>query len=350
MAALVVGGIPAAEAAGLQPSEPAKPGRAEDRRSEHGRSADGEGWLEHELGEFYPLSEVDEAIVHEASAAVVRFPSATGFLVDPDGLILTNHHVYESFGKRGTVWRRWIGDGTEEALKIELVSKDAKHDVALYRVIGEHGPLPFIELRETAVKPGERVFVLGHPSGDPLRASFGKVLANELEIGGRPSIEYSAQTWWGSSGSPVLDSRGRAVAIHWGWDSTGISNGRLTGVPATLLLGLHGFEALGSDDDIDRCDAGWSLRAKLIDARVKQSAGGRWLDRVELRTAHDDRRCVAAIDSVTFRLHPSFANPVVRTDGDEALTIHSWGFFDATVEVELDDGREISFVDRVAWK
>jgi hypothetical protein len=323
-AALVVGGFPAAKAAGFS---------------------------EYQLGEFYPLSEVDEAVVHEASAAVVRFPNATGFIVDPDGLILTNHHVYETFGERGTVWRRWIGDGSEQALTIELVRKDATHDVALYQVVGEHPPFPSLELRETAVRPGERVFVLGHPSGDPLRASFGKVLADDLTIGGRPSIEYSAQTWWGSSGSPVLDSRGRAVAIHWGWDSTGISNGRLTGVPATLLLELAGFEALGSDDDAIRCDAkGWSLDSTLIDARAKQNASGRWLDRVELRPVHADRKCVAAIDSVTFRLHPSFADPVVRVDGDEPLTIHSWGFFDATVELELADGRAITFVDRVAWK
>jgi hypothetical protein len=305
------------------------------------------GFSDYQLGEFYPLGEVDDAIVHEASAAVVRFPSATGFIVDPDGLILTNHHVYESFGKRGTVWRRWVGDGSEEALTIELVSKDLTHDVALYRVVGEHAPLPYIELRDTAVKRGERVFVLGHPSGDPLRASFGKVLADGLTIEGRPSIEYSAQTWWGSSGSPVLDEHGRAVAIHWGWDSEGLSNGRLTGVPATLLLGLSGFESLGYQD---ACERGWSLSSTLVDADVKQNASGRWLDRVELRAVHADRNCQSALESVTFHLHPSFAKSVVRVDGGEALTIHSWGFFDATVELELADGRTISFVDRVTWK
>lgn len=309
------------------------------------------GFSDYQLGEFYPLDEIDDAVVHEAARAVVRFPSASGFIVDPDGMILTNHHVYESFGKRGTVWRRWVGDGSEQALKVELVSKDAEHDVALYRVIDANGPLPFIELRDSPVERGEKVFVLGHPSGDPLRASFGKILADGLTISGRPSIEYSAQTWWGSSGSPVLDDRGRAVAIHWGWDSTGISNGRLTGVPATKFAKLDGFDDLGRADAAGSCEAsGWSLASTLVDAKARKNAGGRWLDRVELRPVHREPGCEATLDAVTIRLHPTFKDPVSRLDPGEALTIYSWGFFDATVELELDDETVLRFVDRVAWK
>ena len=320
------------------------------------------GFSDHELGEFYPLAEVDEAVVHAAAEAVVKFPSASGFLVDPDGLILTNHHVYESFGQGGTVWRRWVGDGSEQALTVELVSKDREHDVALYRVVGAHAPLPYLELRATPVTRGERVFVLGHPDGDPLRASFGKVLAKDLNISGRPSIEYSAQTWWGSSGSPVIDERGRAVAIHWGWDSTGISNGRLTGVPATDFTALPGFDDLGRLDSLPaptpppsptpplRCDAnGWSLRSTLVDDRARKNSSGRWLDQVELRAVHDEPACAAEITAVTFHLHPTFRDPVVRVASDR-LTLYSWGFFDATIAVELTDGREIEFVDRVAWR
>ena len=58
-----------------------------------------------------------------------------------------------------------------------------------HRVVGDARRFPHIELRHTPVKRGEQVFVLGHPDGDPLRASFGTILADGLTIAGRPSLE-----------------------------------------------------------------------------------------------------------------------------------------------------------------
>ncbi|EDM79822.1 protease, Do family protein [Plesiocystis pacifica SIR-1] len=331
MAAAVVGGIPAAAAADFH---------------------------DYTLGDFYSLAKVEESVVHDSSEAVVRFPTASGFFVDPDGLILTNHHVYESFGDSGRVWRRWVGDGSEQALEVELVTRDREHDVALYRVTdpAKAGPFPFLELRDTPVHHGEAVFVLGHPRGKPLRASFGTILADELTIGGRPSIEYSAQTWWGSSGSPVIDEQGRAVAIHWGWDSKGVSNGRLTGVPAVKITDLPGFTALGRADAPptlrpSECDAhGWALRSNMVREAARQNDSGKWLDQVEVRALHPTPGCADQLDSVTYTLHPTFADPVETLDGDAALTLYTWGSFDATVKVRLDDGGSVTFVDRVSWK
>ncbi len=325
--------------------------------------ADAASFADYKLGEFYPVASVDEPAVQAVSPAVVRMSGATGFIIDTRGYVLTNHHVYESFGRGGEAYRQWTERGAAETLTLRLVARDKARDVALYLITNGDGPHPYIQTREAPARPGEEVFVLGHPDGDPQRASFGRVLADGLQISGRPSIEYSAQTWWGSSGSPVLDKRGRAVAIHWGWDSEGVSNGRLTGVPIAEVMALPAFaEALEGDAGpsrpatpsrpaIDcRDPKRWSLESTRVRASVRKNADGRWLDQVEVRARPRAAACAGLLRSVTFHLHPSFANPVVRRPGGEALTLYTWGSFDATAELRFQDGSSARFVDRVSWR
>jgi len=303
---------------------------------------------DYELGRFYSLDEVDDAVVQRVTGAVVRFNGATGFIIHADGYVLTNHHVRASFGRTGTVERRVTDHGYAEALDVELVFDDERHDIALYRVVDPAGPFPAVELTTRTPAPGESVFVLGHPSSQPLRASFGHVLANNLEIAGRPSVEYSAQTWWGSSGSPVFDAQGRALAIHWGWDSEGISNGRLTGVPFGTIerevAAMRPFMTQSRGPTAAACDdpAGWSLRTTRV-------ADGSRLDDLEVVLVPPSRACEETVLAVRYTLHPSFRNPTPMVDGMRPLSLRAWGSFAAGVQVVRSDGDTVTFSDRIVW-
>ncbi len=187
-------------------------------------------WSNYQLGQYYAVEDATDPVIQTAANAVVWFGNATGFVISPDGYILTNYHVYAGWGSAGYVQLEVNRSGYRQRLYIQLVTASAAYDMALYKASGASN-LPYIPIKTTAVSPGTDVFIVGHPNGWTQSVTFGRILANNLYIEGRPSVEYSAQTWWGSSGSPVVDRQGRVVALHWGWDSQGTSNGRLTGVP-----------------------------------------------------------------------------------------------------------------------
>ena len=310
-----------------------------------GSFAAADDWSDYKLGEFYPLDKVSDRTVINAADAVVYTGNATGFIISPDGYILTNHHVYLSIGDTATVRRRWSGRFYAEKLKIKLVLKSKKYDVALYKAEGATN-LPYIPLR-TDSKVGEGVFILGHPKGKSLRASFGKILAKKLVIAGRPSIEYSAQTWWGSSGSPILDRKGRAVAIHWGWDSKGISNGRLTGVPFELIV--KAIPKIGEVAGKKRVAA--AVKAKF-EVRTTLIARGESRDTIKVAIAADKPAALRKIKSVTYHLHPSFHKPVVKGNAHKLgspLRLRCYGFFKVKAVIEFDDGKTEIVEGMVRW-
>jgi hypothetical protein len=192
------------------------------------------GWNDYQLGEFYDVATIQDAAIRRAAKGVVFFGNATGFFVSPEGHVLTNFHVAQTFGSTGSVYVEWTDAGYRQRVQLSLVTYSERYDMALYKARGSG--FPYIPVRVSpGPRRGEDVFIVGHPNSRSQEVSFGRILATGHTIAGRPSVEYSAQTWWGSSGSPVCDRAGNAVALHWGWDAEGTSTGRLAGVPLDLM-------------------------------------------------------------------------------------------------------------------
>jgi V8-like Glu-specific endopeptidase len=314
-------------------------------------------WDDYELGEFYKVSDVEDDTIKEASQAVVYFKGATGFIISSDGYILTNHHVWDGFGDTGKVYRHKTEKGYAEALSVTLITKSEKYDMALYKT--DATDLPFVPLRSTPAKVGEEVFVIGHPDSKPLRVSFGKILAKDITISKRPSIEYSAQTWWGSSGSPVLDKSGAVVALHWGWDSEGLSNGRLTGVPITKMAkAIPEINALLTGEEVEAptkvsCkDASlFSIETEMLKVESRRTKKYVYHD-LRVTTKVSNKACAKEVASVIYTLHPSFSHPTRKGDASQKgfpLSITAWGMFPVKAEVTLRDGSVFDFDGYVSW-
>lgn len=322
-------------------------------------------WGSYELGEFYPIESVDDPVIQRAAEAVVTFTGATGFIISPKGHVLTNYHVYDGFGDEGTIHRACDAEGCAEALKVELIVANKGYDMALYQVVdGPEEALPFIPVREREVSVDEDVFIIGHPSSKPQRVSFGTILARNIHFANLTSVEYSAQTWWGSSGSPVMDREGNAVAIHWGWDSEGVSNGRLTGIPFALMIPeIAEVEAValayGADVEADpipgvckRAEA-YAMVTELETSSADTNAAGRDLDAIRVRVETDHPECLAFVEDVAYHLHPTFSNPVVNgaASADEGFPIRlkAWGYFDSRAVITLASAETLDVEGTIRW-
>jgi len=182
----------------------------------------------------------------------VQFPNGlvytgTAFAVRSDphgGLLVTNRHVVSD--SNGTIASK-IGivfEGTRQNFRADLVRIHPEADVALIRATVHQG-FPVIRgLADpgTELKVGDPVALLGFPLGLELAEgqSWGELgVASSLTLGtvsrrlpNLIQIEgYGAQ---GSSGSPIFDSSGHAVAVLYG-GQTGTGGRILYGVPVRYV-------------------------------------------------------------------------------------------------------------------
>lgn len=129
-----------------------------------------------------------------------------GFIVSPDGYVLTSAHVLG----RGEQVSLTLANGSE--LTAEVAKKDDNRDLALLRV--DQMNLPAVQFAgSAALKQGAKIAALGAPLGLEGSVTEGVVSAVDREIEGKTYLQIDAALNEGNSGGPVIDERGRVVAV-----------------------------------------------------------------------------------------------------------------------------------------
>jgi serine protease Do len=133
----------------------------------------------------------------------------SGFIVDPSGYIVTNHHVVSEARSIEVT----LSDGRKLAAK--LVGSDAETDLALLKV--EATGLPTIPLGSSAeIRVGEPVMAIGNPFGLDHTVTVGIISAKSRVIGaGRYDdfLQTDAAINPGNSGGPLISTRGEVIGI-----------------------------------------------------------------------------------------------------------------------------------------
>ncbi|MBI4534675.1 MAG: trypsin-like peptidase domain-containing protein, partial [Ignavibacteriae bacterium] len=142
----------------------------------------------------------------------------SGFIISPDGYILTNDHV------AGNAKEITVTLTSGEKYKAELVGSDQISDIALMKIDGKD--LPHIRLGNSDdVITGEWVIAFGNPFGlfdisDKPTVTVGVVSATNMNLRSqdgrvyRGMIQTDAAINSGNSGGPLLNSLGEVVGVN----------------------------------------------------------------------------------------------------------------------------------------
>ena len=188
------------------------------RTSEKAKTAAAGGGIDEQMLEFFrrfgipvppnmprgPRSDRAPAPQEEAQPRGV----GSGFILTPDGFIMTNAHVVEGADEVIVT----LTDNRE--YKAKIVGSDKRTDVAVVKI--EATGLPAVKIGDSSrLKVGEWVMAIGSPFGLENTVTAGIVSAKQRDTGDYLSfIQTDVAINPGNSGGPLINMRGEVVGIN----------------------------------------------------------------------------------------------------------------------------------------
>jgi serine protease Do len=208
-----------------------------------------------------------------------RRGGGSGFIIDADGLVVTNHHVID--GADEIVVR--LADRRE--FEAELVGSDPETDVAVLRIAATG--LPTLTLGDSDdLRPGEWVIAIGSPFQFEQSVTAGIVSAkgrSQMQQQYVPFIQSDVAINRGNSGGPLIRTDGSVVGINsWILSSHGGNIGLSFSIP--IEVARHSVEQLLEFGQVSRGFLGVNIEGinrEKADALGLDRPAGALVTRVE---------------------------------------------------------------------
>ncbi|PJE51281.1 MAG: hypothetical protein COV29_00800 [Candidatus Yanofskybacteria bacterium CG10_big_fil_rev_8_21_14_0_10_36_16] len=176
----------------------------------------------------HPDDEIMDSVVGPRDGEKVKIGGGSGFIVSPDGLILTNKHVVFDTNADYTVITN-----DEKEYSAKVLSRDPVNDVAFVKIeaenlpVAELGTSKKIELGQTAIAVGNALGIFSNSVSKGIISGLGRKISASMgggpEMGETPEpqienlrnvIQTDVAINQGNSGGPLINLEGHVVGIN----------------------------------------------------------------------------------------------------------------------------------------
>ncbi|MGN6375424.1 MAG: Do family serine endopeptidase [Sphingomonas sp.] len=140
----------------------------------------------------------------------------SGFIISPDGYVVTNNHVISAGVKGATVDEISVTLTDGKKYTAKLIGHDEDSDLAVLKIDGKN--LPFVKFGDSKdAQVGDWIVAIGNPFGIGSTVTAGIISALHRSTGLGPFtrfIQTDASINRGNSGGPMFDMHGNVIGIN----------------------------------------------------------------------------------------------------------------------------------------
>ena len=139
-----------------------------------------------------------------------RQATGSGFVISPDGYVVTNNHVIDNADKVT------VSFDEQQKYEADVVGTDPRTDLALLKINAKDKTFPFVKFAQKTPRVGDWVVAVGNPFGLGGTVTAGIVSALARDIGSGPYdyMQIDAAVNRGNSGGPTFNLDGEVVGVN----------------------------------------------------------------------------------------------------------------------------------------